>query len=52
MFEGLEVRLEVMLELSGVPALFAGVVGSHLDVGLPRSILKLATSVSLEISLF
>ena len=50
MFEGLEVRLEVVLELGGVPALLAGVAGSHLDVGLPIFILKLTTSVSFETS--
>ena len=48
MFEALEVCLEVMLELGGVPALLAGVVGSHLDIGLPRFFLKLTTSVSFE----
>ena len=50
MLEGLEVLLQIMLELGGVPALLAGVVGSHLDVGLTIFILKLTTSVSFETS--
>ena len=46
MFEGLAVRLEVVLELGGVPALLAFILVSHLDIGPPRSILKLTKSVS------